>query len=90
MSRSTEQQRKFRDAHDRLRLHARDLIELRRKMPKDAIAQRRLVSNMVEQILQIEDEADLQRRLPYMRYTRAKLRAALGSNLAQHMKEDPG
>ena len=88
MSRS--RQRTFRDDHDRLRMHARELIKLRwtlRRGPKKA---HRIASNMIEEILQIHDAADLERLRPFMQYTREKLKAALGSKLARHMKGDSG
>lgn len=71
---ANRERRKFRTDREKLRLHARDLYKLRRRLPPDT---RRFASNIIEQIYNIETEADLERLRPYMEFQRQRLEEAL-------------
>ena len=73
--------RNFRKEREKLRVHARDLIRLRPRMPAHA---RRFASTMAEQIFQIETEADLDRLRPFMAYERKRLQEALRKTTPDH------
>lgn len=76
MSPKTTASRNFSKDRDNLRRHAGELYKLRRKLPTPA---RAFVTVMIEQIYQIQDEGDLNRLAPYMRYERQRLQETLRS-----------
>lgn len=76
MSRKAAARRGFSETRANLRAYAGALYKQRRKLPREA---RSFVSTMIEQIYQIEDEADLVRLAPYMRYERRRLEETLQS-----------
>lgn len=74
MSRSKADRTAFNATRAQLRKYAGALYKQRRKLPAQV---RSFISTMIEQIYQIETEADLQRLAPYMRYERQRLEQTL-------------
>lgn len=74
MSRRKENRAGFSATRAQLRKYAGALYKQRRKLPAQV---RSFISTMIEQIYQIETEADLTRLAPYMRYERVRLEETL-------------